>query len=88
MGAAETIPFHLRSLDAKAAGELLGYPPRYVTERLACLPDFPKRVDRDGRPRWIAGELLEWREANRASRSGRRRRRDSRSAVSANPGAR
>lgn len=69
-----SIPFHLRSLDAKAAGELLGYPPRYVTERLACLPDFPKRVDRDGRPRWIAGELLEWREANRASRSGRRRR--------------
>ena len=29
MGAELSIPFHLRSLDAKAAGELLGYPPRY-----------------------------------------------------------
>lgn len=86
MGAAETIPFGLRSLDAKAAGELLGYPPRYVTERLACLPDFPKRVDRDGRPRWIAGELLAWREANRADRQARRRRRGSKSAGSAGRG--
>lgn len=83
-----SVPFELRSLDAKAAGELLGYPPRYVTERLACLPDFPKRVDRDGRPRWVAGELLEWREANRSSRSVRRRRRGSNAAASASPGAR
>lgn len=83
-----SIPFNLRSLDAKAAGELLGYPARYVTERLACLPDFPKRVDRDGRPRWIAGELLEWREANRASRTVRRRRRGNRSSASASPDAR
>lgn len=78
MTAAERIPFELRSLDAEAAGELLGYTGRHVAERLACLPDFPKRVDRDGRPRWIAGELMAWREANRVDRQARRRRRGSR----------
>lgn len=78
MSAEKAIPFELRSLDAAAAGELLGYTARHVAERLACLPDFPKRVDRDGRPRWIAGELLAWREANRADRQVRRRRRGSR----------
>jgi predicted DNA-binding transcriptional regulator AlpA len=65
-----SIPFELRSLDAEEAGALLGYSPRHVCERLAALPDFPRRVDVGGRPRWIAGELLEWRE-----QAQRRRRR-------------
>lgn len=65
MSAAErvAIPFELRSLDAEQAGELLGYTPRHVCERLAARPDFPKRVDAGGRPRWIAGELIEWRDS-------------------------
>jgi hypothetical protein len=82
------IPFELRSLDATEAGELLGYTARTVREELACKPDFPKRVDSDGRPRWIAGELMAWREANRACRRGSRRRSGSKSATSASHGAR
>lgn len=69
----QTIPFELRSLDAQQASELLGYAASYIRDHLACRPDFPKRVDRDGHPRWIAGELIAWREANRACRQARRR---------------
>lgn len=78
MGASVLVPFELRSLDAEAAGELLGYAARTVREDLACKPDFPKRVDQDGHPRWIAGELMAWREANRVGRKARRRSRESR----------
>ena len=60
------VPFELRSLDAAAAGGLLGYEPRTVREDLASKPGFPKRVDAGGNPRWIAGELMAWRESNRA----------------------
>ena len=88
MSAAEKIPFELRSLDAEAAGELLGYTARTVREELACKPGFPKRVDCEGRPRWIAGELLAWREANRAGRQASRRKSGSRAAASAGRGAR
>lgn len=90
MSAAEkvAIPFELRSLDATQAGELLGYTARTVREELACKPDFPKRVDSDGHPRWIAGELMAWREANRASRQARRRRSGSTAKVNASPGGR
>lgn len=70
------IPFELRSLDAEQAGELLGYKATYVRDHLACRPDFPKRVDSDGHPRWIAGELIAWRAANRVGRRTRRRRRE------------
>lgn len=70
----DQVPFELRSLDAEQAGELLGYSARYVREDLACRPDFPKRADGDGHPRWIAGELLAWRESTRADRQARRRR--------------
>lgn len=82
------IPFNLRSLDAGEAGELLGYAPRYVIEGLACRPDFPKRCDPDGHPRWKAGELLEWRDTIQAGRLTRRRRRCSTAAASADPGGR
>lgn len=78
-----TIPFELRSIDSEEAGQLLGYSARNVRERLACKPDFPKRVDAGGAPRWIAGELLAWREANRAGRQARRRRSRSKTGSSA-----
>lgn len=74
LAARDQIPFELHSLDAEQAGELLGYSARYVREDLACRPDFPKRADGDGHPRWIAGELLAWREAIQAGRQARRRR--------------
>ena len=82
------IPFELRSLDAKEAGELLGYEARTVREDLACQPDFPKRCDKDGHPRWIAGELLEWRAVNQAGRRARRQKPRSKASGSASRGAR
>lgn len=73
MSAAEQIPFELRAIDAEAVGLLLGLSPRTVLEKVACLPDFPARLNQ--RPAtWIAGEVLEWRESNRACPRGRRRR--------------
>lgn len=81
------IPFELRSLDAKQAGELLGYSATYVRDQLACKPDFPRRADNDGHPRWIAGELIAWRAANQAGRQARRRSSRSRSSSSAGRGA-
>lgn len=85
---ASSIPFELRSLSAIEAGELLGCTDRHVRERLATRSDFPKRVDQDGHPRWIAGELLEWRASNQACRQAPRRSSHSRSAMTANRGGR
>jgi hypothetical protein len=74
-GRSSEIPFELRSLNAEQAGELLGYTASYIRDHLACRPDFPKRVDSDGHPRWIAGDLIAWRETNRIDRrTGRHRK--------------
>lgn len=73
------IPFALKSLDSKQAGELLGCSRRHVAEVLAKLPGFPANVAAPGstRPRWVAGELIEWRDSNprvsQASRKASRR---------------
>jgi len=65
MSAAEKIPFELRAIGAEEVGELLGLAPRTVLETVACRPDFPVRISM--RPAsWIAGEVLRWRENNRA----------------------
>lgn len=84
MSAAEKIPFEFRWLSAEQVGELLGREVRYVLERLAPLPDFPK-ADRRGHPRWLAGEVMRWQEANRASQQARPRRRRSTAKGFANP---
>ena len=62
------IPFHLRSLNSAQAGALLGYSPRQVRERLAATPDFPKRCDAGGDPRWKASDILAWRDAKQKAR--------------------
>jgi len=74
MGAAEQIPFEMQAIDAEGVGLLLGLAPRTVLETVACRPDFPVRVSMKPAS-WVAGEVLEWREANRAGRQGRPRRR-------------
>lgn len=80
MGAAEDIPFEMRAIGAAEVGALLGLAARTVLETIACRPDFPVRLTM--RPAtWIAGEVLEWREANRAGRQGRQRQRGSRTAA-------
>jgi hypothetical protein len=73
-GRSSEIPFELRSLNAEQAGELLGYKASYIRDHLACRRDFPKRVDSDGHPRWIAGDLIAWREGNRVDRRTHRHR--------------
>jgi hypothetical protein len=80
MGAAENIPYELRAIGAEEVGGLLGLAARTVLETVACRPDFPVRISM--RPAtWIAGEVLEWREANRAGQQARRRRRGSSAAT-------
>lgn len=54
-----SIPLRERWLDARGVGALLCQEPRYVLERLAPRPDFPKPM-REGQPRWKASEVLEW----------------------------
>jgi predicted DNA-binding transcriptional regulator AlpA len=78
MGAAEKIPFELWAIDAEGVSQLTGLSPRTVLEKLACRPDFPVRVS--ARPAtWVAGEVIAWRDANRAGLPIPRRRRRSRS---------
>jgi len=72
VSAAESIPFELRALNAEQVGALLGCCGRHVLERVACRPDFPARISIKPAT-WVAGEVLAWREANRAGRRGRRR---------------
>ena len=70
------IPFKLRWLDADQVGLLLGQKPRYVRERLACRPDFPKPC-RYGHPRWLASEVMDWQlqyRREQTSRRGRKRK--------------
>lgn len=81
MSAAESIPFEHRAIDADGVGVLLGLSARTVLERIACRPGFPERLSNKPAT-WIAGEVLEWRAANRACPRGRRRRRGSSAAGS------
>jgi hypothetical protein len=61
------VPFEFRAINAAAVGQLLGCAARTVLETHACRPDFPARVSI--RPAtWVAGEVLRWRDANRAGR--------------------
>lgn len=73
MSAAVNIPWELRAIGAEEVGALRGLAPRTVLETVACRPDFPVRLT--VRPAsWVAGEIVEWRNANRAGiPKGRRR---------------
>lgn len=72
---AASVPLRDRWLDAAGIGALLSHPARYVLERLAPRPDFPRPL-REGHPRWKASEVLEWaeraRDANRRTQPSRR----------------
>ena len=79
------IPFEELALDAEAVGKILGHAPRSVLEKIACRPGFPSRLST--RPAtWRAGDILEWRDANRVGLPSRRRKRCSKSADSAGRG--
>lgn len=56
------IPFLLKSLDADEVAELLGVSKRFFVDRLQFHPLFPKQATpAEHRPRWIAGEVVDWR---------------------------
>jgi hypothetical protein len=81
------IPFEELALDAAEVGKILGQAPRMVLEKIACRPGFPARLS--ARPAtWRAGDILEWRDANRVGLPARRRKRCSTAASSADRGAR
>ena len=70
---ADGTPFEQRWLSAREVAILLSYSQRYVTNTLKHVPGFPT-PQRNGHPRWLAGELMEWQLANRAAQQDRRRR--------------
>ena len=81
------IPFEELALDAAAVGKILGQAPRMVLEKIACRPGFPARLS--ARPAtWRAGDILEWRDANRVGLPSRRRKRCNTAAVTSDRGAR
>jgi hypothetical protein len=74
VSAAEKIPWEELALNAEEAGGMFGKSARAFMETVACLPGFPARVS--AKPAaWIAGEVKEWRDANRAYQRGYRRSR-------------
>ncbi len=81
------VPERLRGLTATEVGELLGYAPRTVCEELASKPGFPSATYVGDKPRWIMGEILDYREASRVSRQVHRRKRRNKSANFSSPGA-
>lgn len=73
MSAAENIPYELRAIGAEEAGALMGCSARTWLEKYACRPDAPERLTFKPAS-WVAGEVIEFRDANRAGRPDRRRR--------------
>lgn len=67
MGAAEKIPWTELALNAKDCGELWEVTPEHFLATIACLPTFPERIGLKPAT-WKAGEVIEWRDRNRARR--------------------
>lgn len=61
---------HAVWLDANGVAARISRHPRYVLERLAPLPDFPRAYrPNGGHPVWKAAEIDEWMEGQRSSRA-------------------
>lgn len=72
MGAAEKIPWTELAMKAEECAELWGLTKEHWLATVACRPDFPVRLTH--RPAtWKAGEVVEYRDANRAGQRVRRR---------------
>lgn len=80
------VPFEELALTAAEVGDILGYTARTVVEAVAPKAGFPKRLTAHPAT-WRAGDIIEWRDANRAGRRVRRRSSGNKSAVSAGHGA-
>lgn len=77
MSAAEKIPWHELPLTAEECAELWEMSASHFLQTIASLPNFPERIGRKPAT-WKAGEVIEWRDANRAVRRVRRRKSGSR----------
>ena len=55
------------AIDAVEAGKLFGIGEDAFKRTRACLPSFPKPVNRKPKA-WIRGEVLEWRDNHRDER--------------------
>jgi predicted DNA-binding transcriptional regulator AlpA len=63
----DLIPYREQAIGAEEAARLFGLSRERFLRNIACLPSFPERVNMKPAT-WIVGEVLDWREANRASR--------------------
>lgn len=66
------IPYELRAINAEEAAALFGIAYKTFLQKVASRPDFPQRVNANPAA-WIAGEVLKYRDVNRALPRGRRR---------------
>jgi len=79
MAISDKIPWQELALTAAECAELWGITPEHFLATIACKPDFPVRITRKPAT-WKAGEVVEWRDQNRAGSlrgSGPRRARKS-----------
>ncbi len=65
MSAAEKIPWTELALNAEECAALWGISADRFLRTYACLPTFPVRIHRKPAA-WKAGEVIEWRDKNRA----------------------
>ena len=75
------IPWEFQAIGADECGLMFGLAGRTFLETIACKPGFPARVSFKPAS-WIAGEVKEYRDSNRASRPVRRRSRCNKSSSS------
>ncbi len=66
------IPFEELALNAAEVGDILGYSARTIIDLVAAKPNFPKRLTLHPAT-WRAGDIIEWRDANRGFRATRRK---------------
>lgn len=67
------MPFELRAINVDTVAALLGVAPRTVLEKVSCAPTFPARLTQ--RPAtWVAGEVIKWRDENRAYQPNHRQK--------------
>ena len=71
---AQKIPWEELALTTEECCAMFGKSPRAFLETVACLPGFPQRVSQKPAA-WIAGEVKQYRDANRVGRRGYRRTR-------------
>ncbi len=74
MSAVEKLPWTELAMTADECGELWGITGAHFLETVACRPGFPDRLTRKPAT-WKAGEVVEYRDANRyGNRLSSRRR--------------